>query len=382
MSNDRSNAHAKLVVNGGQPVPRRASPETTVASFEVRYRQFLDPDGRLVAAAPPVADDRATLTALYRAMVLTRIFDAKAIALQRTGQLGTYPSCQGQEAVAVGVASAMADDDVMLPTYREQGGQLWRGVTMTEIFQFWSGDERGSDYAVPRQDFPVAVPIASQALHAAGVATAMKLRNEARAAVCFLGDGATSQGDFYEAINVAGAWRLPVLFVVVNNQWAISVPRTAQTAAETLAQKAIAAGIIGEQVDGNDIVAVRTAAEEALGRARGGGGPALIEMLTYRLGDHTTADDAGRYRSEQEVSAQWRNDPVARLRTYLGQCGWWSKADEESLLADAKARVEAAKDEFLALPPEAPTAMFDYLHETLPAPFAGQRKALPGGDNG
>ena len=157
------------------------------------------------------------MIALYRAMTLTRIFDAKAIALQRTGQLGTYPSCAGQEAVGIGYASAMTAEDVMFITYREQAAQIWRGVTLTELLQFWGGDERGSDYSGPREDFPLTVTIAGQAPHAVGVATAFKLRNESRVAVCALGDGATSKGDFYEAVNLAGVWRLPVVFVVINN---------------------------------------------------------------------------------------------------------------------------------------------------------------------
>ena len=382
MSSIFDDARAELAADSVEALHPEDQSSCTVATFEIRYRQFLDPGGRLVAPPPPIARDREALIALYRSMVLTRTFDAKAIALQRTGQIGTYPSCQGQEAVATGLASAMADDDVLLPTYREHGAQLWRGVTMTEMFQFWAGDERGSDYAVPRQDFPVSVPIATHTLHASGVATAMKLRGESRAAVCVLGDGASSKGDFYEAINVAGAWCLPVVFIVVNNGWAISAPRSAQSAAETLAQKAIAEGIAGEQVDGNDIIAVRVAVGEAVAKARSGGGPTLIEMLTYRLGDHTTADDASRYRPEQEVSAQWAKDPVARLKTYLTACGWWSKQDEEDLLADAKVQVEAAKDAFLAIPPQPPTAIIDYLHETLPAALATQRRALPGDGHG
>lgn len=382
MSSIHGHTHPSLTLADGEPVRREDAPSGVVASFDIHYRQYLDPDGRLIAAPPPLAEDREELRRLYRAMVLTRTFDAKAIAMQRTGQIGTYPSCQGQEAASVGVASAMTADDVMLPTYREQGVQLWRGVTMVEILQLWAGDERGCDFAVPAEDFPVAVPLATQALHAAGVATAMKLRGQARAAVCFIGDGSTSKGDFYEAINVAGVWRLPVLFVVTNNQWAISVPRSAQTAAETLAQKAIAAGIPGEQIDGNDIIAVRVAAEEALVRARAGGGATVLELLSYRLGDHTTADDASRYRSEEEVSAAWAKEPIARVRTYLGQCGWWSKEDEESLLADAKAKTEAAREEFLAIKPQKPVAILDYLHETLPAAYAGQRSTLAGEDDG
>ena len=245
---------------------------TEVASFTINYTQFVDPSGRAVAALPALAQDPAALIALYRGMLLTRRFDAKAIALQRTGRLGTYASSLGQEAVTVGVASAMRPEDVLLPSYRETGAQIWRGVSLLELLLYWGGDERGSDFAGPRGDFPVAVPIASQCLHATGAAYAFKLRREPRVAVCVCGDGATSNGAFYEAINSAGVWRVPAVFVINNNQWAISMPRSAQSATATLAQKAIAAGIPGEQVDGNDAIAVRHLVERALERARSGEG--------------------------------------------------------------------------------------------------------------
>jgi pyruvate dehydrogenase E1 component alpha subunit len=204
---------------------------------------------------------------------------------------------------------------------------------------------------------------------------AMKLRGEARVAVCALGDGATSKGDFYEAVNAAAVWRLPLVFVVSNNQWAISVPRRIQTAAETLAQKAIAGGFEGEQVDGNDVVAVRAAVSEAIERARKGGGPGLIEAVTYRLSDHTTADDASRYRTAEELSAAWKNDCVPRLRTYLAAQGWWAKDDEEDLVGECKRKVDEAVAAYLALPPPPASDMFDFLYETLPEPLRAQRDA-------
>jgi pyruvate dehydrogenase E1 component alpha subunit len=309
-------------------------------------------------------------------MVLTRTFDAKAVALQRTGRLGTYASSLGQEAVSVGVAAAMRAEDVLLPSFREHGAQLWRGVTPAEILQYWGGDERGSDYSGPREDFPVCIPVASHAPHAAGVALAFKLRAEPRVAVCILGDGATSKGDFYEALNAAGAWALPMVMVVSNNQWSISVPRAAQTAAETLAQKAIAAGMPGVQCDGNDVIAVRHAAATLIERARTGGGPALLEAVTYRLADHTTADDARRYRDEGEVSRHWKDEPVARLRAYLVGRGDWSKEGEQRLLADCAKAVEQAAADYLAIEPVPPTAMFDSLYAELPAPLRAQRAAV------
>src|SRR5438046_3710694 len=286
-----------------------------VARFEVRQRSYLAPDGTVLRPLPDFASDIPKLLALYRGMVLTRAFDLKAVSLQRTGRLGTYAVSLGQEAVAVGIASAMRQEDVLLPSYRDNGTLLWRGTKMEEILLFWGGDERGSLSSGPAHDFPFCVPVGSQAPHAAGVAYAFKFRKEPRVAVCLLGDGATSKGDVYEAMNFAGVQKLPVVFVVTNNQWAISVPLRLQTASEPLAQKAIAAGFIGEQVDGNDIVAMHAAAEEAIEAARNSRGPSFIEAVTYRLGDHTPAADAARYRPTEEVQARWTAEPIARLRS-------------------------------------------------------------------
>jgi pyruvate dehydrogenase E1 component alpha subunit len=343
-----------------------------VARFEISYTQFVDPAGRAVGALPDFAREPAALLPLYRGMVLTRRFDAKAIALQRTGRLGTYAASLGQEAVTVGLASAMRAEDVLLPSYRETGAQLWRGVSLLELLLYWGGDERGSDFAGPRADFPVAVPIASQCLHAVGVAYAFKLRREPRVAVCVSGDGSTSNGAFYEAINTAGAWRVPAVFVINNNQWAISLPRSAQTAAATLAQKAIAAGIPGVQVDGNDVIAVRHLVE----RARVGEGPSVVEALTYRMSDHTTADDASRYRDAELVSAQWASDPVARLRHFLTEAGAWTKADEERLTLELNREIDDAVERYLATPGQPPEAMFDDLYAELPRALLGQRLAV------
>lgn len=350
----------------------------TVARFEIFRRAFLDASGTSLGPLPGFVDDDAELARMYGAMVLTRTFDAKAIALQRTGRLGTYASSLGQEAVSAGIGCAMRPDDVLLPSFREHGTQLLRGVTMTELFLYWGGHERGCDFSAAREDFPVSIPVASHVPHAVGVALALRLRNEHRAAVCVFGDGATSKGDFYEALNVAGVWRLPVVFVAVNNQWAISVPRGTQTAAQTLAQKAIAAGIEGIQVDGNDIVAVRHVVDEALQRAREGRGPALVEALTYRLADHTTADDAGRYRDDAAVSEEWNGEPLRRLRAFMVERGAWTKQKEQQLIAECTARVEAAAEEYLAIEPEGPEAMFDHLHATLPVDLLSHRDEATG----
>jgi pyruvate dehydrogenase E1 component alpha subunit len=252
---------------------------------------------------------------------------------------------------------------------------------MEEILLFWGGDERGSRGSGPAHDFPYCIPVASQAPHAAGVAYAFRFRKEPRVAVCLFGDGATSKGDVWEAMNFAGVWKLPVVFVANNNQWAISVPLKLQTASETLAQKAIAAGFDGEQVDGNDVIAVRAAAAEAIERARAGKGPRLIEAVTYRLSDHTTADDAARYRPPEEVQARWKEEPIARLRAYLVSRNAWGKSQEEALAAESQQRVEAAIERYLAIGPRPPATMFDYLYAELPQAYAGQREEVEGASN-
>ncbi len=347
--------------------------ETKVAAFEIKHTQFLDQLGSALNSLPEFAKDPDELIRLYRAMVLTRLFDNKAIALQRTGKMGTYASSNGQEGVAVGMGSAMQPCDVFAPVYREYGTQFMRGVAMHEILLYWGGDERGMDYAQQRQDFPISVPIASQIPHAVGAAFAMKLRKEPRVSVGVLGDGASSKGDFYESLNIAGAWQLPVVIVIVNNQWAISLSRQQQSLAATLAQKGIAAGVPCEQVDGNDVIAMRHIMEQALEKARNGGGPTLIEALTYRMSDHTTADDASRYRSPAEVEEQRQFDPIMRLKNYLTHHFEWNDAKEQALQAECSAEIEAAVKRYLDTPPMPAESMFDHLYETLPAIYKEQR---------
>ncbi|MGF6743757.1 pyruvate dehydrogenase (acetyl-transferring) E1 component subunit alpha [Paraburkholderia atlantica] len=368
---------------------------TTTASFHIGYTRYLGPESEPVQPLPAFAREPETLISLYRAMVLTRAFDTKAVALQRTGKLGTFASSVGQEAIGVGVASAMQADDVLFPSYRDHAAQLLRGVTMTESLLYWGGDERGSDFSVPRFDFPNCVPIGTQVCHAAGAAYAFKLRGEPRVAVTICGDGSTSKGDFYEAMNMAGVWQAPLVLVVNNNQWAISVPRSTQSAAQTLAQKAIAAGIDGLQVDGNDVIAVHQVMHAALAKARRGDGPTLIEALSYRLGDHTTADDATRYRDSDEIQKQWEYEPLLRLRKYLMRMNFWDKAQDEQLGRACHAQVEAAVEAYLVVPPPDTSAMFDHLYETLPhamreqlesaqrfAPIAGNGRPGRNGGNG
>jgi pyruvate dehydrogenase E1 component alpha subunit len=346
------------------------------ASFEIEYLQYLDADGKLVRKdLPAFAKDMDAMVKLYKLMVSTRVFDAKSIALQRTGKLGTYASCLGHEAAHVGIGSAMKPEDVLAPSYREYGAQLFRGVQPREVYMYWGGDERGNDYQnePARHDFAWSVPIGTQCLHAAGSALAFKIRKEKRVAVCTIGDGGSSKGDFYGAINIAGAQKLPLVAVIVNNQWAISVPRRIQSGAQTLAQKGIAAGLPSIQVDGNDIIAVRKAMEDALDRARRGDGGSVIECVTYRLGDHTTADDARRYRGKDEVEDAWQKDPVKRLRIWLESKKAWDGKKEKALQEECNEWMDNEVNAYLESKAQPVTAMFDYTFAEIPADLEKQR---------
>lgn len=351
----------------------------TVANFSVQYLQFLDANSYPSQPFPEFANSDALLY-LYRQMSLIRHFDNKAVNLQRTGKMGTYPSSRGQEAVGVGMGNAMRVEDVFCPYYRDQGTCLERGIKLSEFLAYWGGDERGSNYLNPKvkDDFPNCVPIAGQLLHAAGVAYAIKYRKEHRAVVTICGDGGTSKGDFYEAINLAGCWQLPMVFVINNNQWAISIGRNQQTGCRTLAQKAIAGGFDGWQVDGNDVIAVRYAVSKALEKARAGGGPTLIEAITYRLCDHTTTDNASRYIPSEELKIAWKSEPIARLSCYLESQGLWSRDKEVKLQTELTNEVNQIVKEFLSKPPPKPTDMFDYLYEELPQSLKKQRDELVG----
>lgn len=362
-----------------------------VATFNVDYFQFLDADGKLLddAPVPAIARDLKQLTSLYKLMTLTRVFDKKAVALQRTGQLGTYASCLGHEAAHAAIGSAMREEDCFAPMYREYAAQIYRGVKMSEILLYWGGDERGNNFSGPKHDFPWCVPIATQCLHAAGAAMAYKLHGQPRVAVTVVGDGGSSKGDFLEAINAASAFKLPLVLVIVNNQWAISVPRSRQNSAQTLAQKGIAGGLPSVQVDGNDLIAARWAMDKAISAAREGRGASVIEMITYRLSDHTTADDARRYRDQAEVEAAWKREPLIRLRNYLIDQGCWDEVREEELLAECAERVQAAVEEYLDTVknnPQPVDAMFDYMFKNLPHTLEEQREiarrfARSGGDH-
>ena len=340
--------------------------EKELLHFSVARYTLLNNKGELVSALPEsVSDDQQALKA-YKTMVLGRAFDKKAIALQRTGKIGTYPSILGQEAISTAVGMALDKKDIFTPYYRDLMAQYLRGVSLKEMLLYWGGSEQGSNYENCPKDFPICIPIATQFCHAAGAAISLKVQGIHQAALVTGGDGATSKGDFLETLNLAGAWQLPLVIVVNNNQWAISTPRSVQCAAETIAQKAIGAGIEGVVVDGNDYFAVSFAIKQALSKAYSGKGATLIEAVTYRLGDHTTADDADRYRDPKELKQAWRDEPIKRFRQYLLNKDLWSDAKERVLIKDVAEEIDKAVAAYLSEPKLKPESMFEFLFETMP----------------
>ncbi|HTY46887.1 MAG TPA: pyruvate dehydrogenase (acetyl-transferring) E1 component subunit alpha [Methanomassiliicoccales archaeon] len=326
--------------------------------------QILDREGNVNKELEPKIDAEMLVRA-YKAMMLTRIGDEKAVRLQRQGRMGAYPPSKGQEASQIGPAMALDKDDWTVWAFREMGALLWRGVPLWQQYLYWMGNEEGSNYAEGVNVTPSVVPVGSQVPHAVGIAYAMKYRKEKSAVLCFFGDGATSEGDFHEALNFSGVLRTPNIFVCQNNQYAISLPRERQTAARSLAQKAVAYGIPGIQVDGNDVLALYAAAVEAAARARSGGGPTLIESYTYRLGDHTTSDDATRYRKEQELTYWEARDPIARFRTYLKERKLWDDGKEQAYRTAAEAEVEEAVKKAESFPPPTIEDAFRFTYQTM-----------------
>lgn len=324
-------------------------------------------------AASEVDGERAR--ALLRAMVSARVFDERAFALQRQGWMSGYPPFRGQEASQVGAAMAMGADDWLVPTYRSNAMQLTRGVPMADILRFRRGyPEFLSGHEVPV--FPQAIPVASQIPHATGLAMAATYRDTAEAVVCYLGDGATSEGDFHEGVNFAGVFDAPVVFFCENNGWAISTPTTAQTASDTIAGKAEAYGIAGLRVDGTDPLAVYESVAAALSSARAGM-PVLLESLTLRHGPHTTSDDPDRYTDQAEFPAWRTRDPIERFAAYLVDGGVVGAEFVASVRAEAETAFAAARRAAeTAAPSPSPDAVFDSVYASPPAFLQEQRREL------
>ncbi len=330
--------------------------------------------GPAAAAAFPMSDQQ--LTAAYRYMVQARAADEWAFSLNRQGRLGTYPPATGQEANSVGAMMALRADDWMLQTYRELGGLLVRGVPLQQFYLYWLGNEQGC--ALDPEQYhvtPISLPIGSHLPHAVGLAFAERYQGRDRIAIVFVGDGGTSEGDFHESLNLAAVWNTGTIFFVQNNQYALSVPSNDQTATPTFAEKAAAYGFEGVRVDGNDVTAVFAATAAAAARARAGGGPTLIEGVTYRIGPHTTSDDPKRYRPPGEVEEWQRRDPIIRLQKLLLERGLMDEAAFAEIIAAARsaARSEFDAVERLARPTLEDTFRHVYAH--LPEPFQRQLAA-------
>lgn len=344
-----------------------------IAEFKIPYYQYLTEEG-VLTKEPPHPMSVETIKLYYRTMLLIEAFDKKAIALQRTGKMGTYAPITGQEAIGTALGVLLEKNDLFVPYYRDYATLYLRGIKLEDILTFWGGNERSSFYSGLSHDFPICVPIASQCLHAAGIATALRYKKSRQIALVTLGDGATSEGDFYEAINLAGVWNLPIVFVILNNKWAISVPYDKQTKCQTLAQKAIAAGIEGIQVDGNDVFALHSVINSAIAKARGPNSkPQLIEAMTYRLSDHTTADDATRYQPSEEVLLAKKRSPIKRLHQYILANQILDESAIEQMKQVITTEVEGITDAYLNKPIATIKEAFDFQYASLPEYLIEQR---------
>ncbi len=328
--------------------------------------QIIDQDGNVLDKDLEPKLDSGLLRQAYVTMVLARAADEKAVILQRQGRLGAYPPNKGQEASQLGPVMAAKKDDWLVWAFRELSGLIWKGVPLIGYYLYWMGNEMGSHFPEGVKVTPGAVPVGSQVPHAVGISYASKLRGESDIALCFFGDGATSEGEFHEGMNLAGVFQTPTVFICQNNQYAISLPRSRQTASKTLAQKAIAYGFPGIQVDGNDLLSMYVASQEAIERARKGGGPTLIESFTYRLGDHTTSDDARRYRLEKELKEWEGKDPLPRFRAYLQNKGIWDDEKERKVWEAAQDQVEEAVKQAEATPPPSLEDVFRFTYAEMP----------------
>ena len=335
-------------------------PKRVLKEFRVEYLQILDENGNCdEALMPKLSNDE--IKKIYEMLVLVRVFDQKAFNMQRQGRLGTYIQFKGQEACQVGSALALHDDDFVFPMYRNSGLLIARKHPIVQVLQYWSGDERGSISPKNVNNFPIAIPVGTQTVHAVGAAFAAKLKGAKQVAVVYFGDGATSKGDFHEAMNFAGVFQVPIIFICENNQYAISVPTTKQTHSETIAQKAIAYGFDGIQVDGMDIFAVYKSIKEAVDKARAGNGPTLIECFTYRMGDHSTSDDASKYRSKEELQLWAKKDPIERFEKYMGMKSLLDDVYKQKVLAQSQEIIEKAVTEFEKISPPDPKDIFKYV---------------------
>ena len=350
-------------------------PIDDVYQGNIKYLQVMDKDGNVDEGLNPKLP-REMLMRMYMTMLVLRMFDDKALKLQRQGRIYTYPPCLGQEAAQIGSIAALDTSDWMFPSYREHGCYLWRGAPLKALFTYLMGSELGMKIPEGKHDFLVAIPIATQTIHAVGVAWAAKIMKKKEASIVYFGDGATSEGDFHAAMNFAGVFKTPTVFFCQNNQWAISVPRKKQTASQTIAQKALAYGFEGIQVDGNDVLGVYRVVKEAIDKAHRGEGPTLIEAITYRRTMHTTADDPNKYRDPAEVKEWETKDPIKRFRVYLERNGIWNEDLEKKTAERATQEIEKALEEAEAVKMDDYNDMFKYTYSKMPPHLVEQMNEL------
>jgi 2-oxoisovalerate dehydrogenase E1 component alpha subunit len=349
MSTDVDLEPVELVSPDGAPTP------------ENRYSRDLPPE---------------TLSWLYEMMVVTRDLDVEFVNLQRQGELALFASCRGQEAAQIGAAACLLKTDWLFPQYREIGAFLLRGITPAQMGAVWRGKWHGGLGFTEKCVAPIAIPIGTHGLHAVGAAMAAQRLGEDSVTLAYLGDGATSEGDAHEALNFAAVFNAPCVFLVTNNQWAISVPVRHQMAAPSIAHRAIGYGMPGIRVDGNDVLAVYAVTAEAAKRAREGGGPTLIEAITYRMGPHTTSDDPTRYRSDDEVAYWATRDPIQRYRTYLQSIGIWNERLEERVAAKSKRLRAELREAVVGADDFDVTEMFDTVYHDITPDLVAQREQL------
>jgi pyruvate dehydrogenase E1 component alpha subunit len=328
--------------------------------------QIMDDDGNIINDIwnPHLPDD--TIVKAYKDMLFARTADIMAVSFQRQGRMFTYPPNLGQEAVSGALGLIMQKEDWLVPAFREVGAWLAKGASLKELFLYFMGYEEGTAFKDAPKLLPISVPIASQLLHAAGIGYAVKYRNETDVVYTVVGDGGTSEGDFHEALNYAAVWKVPVVFIIQNNQFAISMPVKAQSASLNLAVKSVAYGMPGIKVDGNDFFAMYRALETATEHARSGNGPVLIEALTYRRGAHTTSDDPTKYRTQEEETIWANKDPLKRLKGYLMQRNLMNDEEEQSLVEDYKKEVDRQFEEAEKHEPYKLEDVFKYLYADMP----------------
>lgn len=346
-----------------------------IAHFDVEYLQILDEKGNCDEKLMPKLSN-AEIKKLYELMCLTREFDDKAVKLQRQGRIGTYASVKGQEACQIGSAVLFGKEDLLFPAFREHGVYLTRGMPAEMLLQYWGGQEEGMKIPKEVNVFTVSIPVGSHPLHAAGVGMAFKYQKKKAVAAAYFGDGATSEGDCLEAMNFAGDFKIPVIFFCQNNQYAISVPVKEQTGAATLAQKAIAFGFEGIEIDGNDVFAVYKATKDAIEKARSGKGPTFIECYTYRMSDHTTSDDSAKYRSEKEVKKWEEKDPIKRLEIFMQKKKICEKSYFDKVKKDCEKKIEIAVKKYEEMKETPAEEIFNYMYSKLTPELEEQKEQM------